>query len=411
MKARTAANLVLWLLFPGFFVYNIARAMSLIPTIPNYFGMISVLSIPLFILCFPKSTGRTINRSPAISLPFIGLLLWCGAWVLLHMALGVDSPQGAVSQIVIMLVFWVSLFLVGIHCDADARRFRRWLYLALFIMLAVAVWYIDPAQMIMNPRAIFGEDDLPSYQGFARSAIVTCFAIIAGVRRDFNRWLLFAVCSALMFALGARSEFVAFVAAVAGLELIYIMQRPRALPTAGICAALMVTVVVVWWDEISGSRQFQLFDLSEASSWLARQEMTVFAFEQVRSNFLTGVFGGHFYFADDGSAGNYAHNALSAWVSFGLGGFFIYVGLSLAALWLSARMAVSRQSGTKWRLAFYLNASSLLLIVFAKPVFWPVVALGWGMAANASVDREARTRAGERWRPVSVSLTPQARRS
>jgi hypothetical protein len=107
---------------------------------------------------------------------------------------------------------------------------------------------------------------------------------------------------------------------------------------------------------------------------------------------------------EGGGKGKYAHNALSAWVSFGLLGFIAYVGVTVAALFKAAAALLRRHPDPLWKFAFYVNMSSTVLIVAAKPVFWPMVALGWGLTVNA----EAKDRAARKQRSTSAALQPSA---
>ena len=104
-----------------------------------------------------------------------------------------------------------------------------------------------------------------------------------------------------------------------------------------------------------------------------------------------GKFGGHVLTEDTGKfekghAGRYAHNALSAWVSYGVAGFLLYLALTLYGCLATARHVIlKRVDEPLWTFAFMLNLVCLLLIIVSKPVFWPLPALGWGVLAQALI--------------------------
>ena len=83
------------------------------------------------------------------------------------------------------------------------------------------------------------------------------------------------------------------------------------------------------------NRQWEVLNIPSSKSWgrpvwLCKKK----ALQQIAENPLMGKFGGHVLTEDTGKfakghAGRYAHNAFSAWVSYGLAGFLMYVSLTL----------------------------------------------------------------------------------
>lgn len=141
------------------------------------------------------------------------------------------------------------------------------------------------------------------------------------------------------------------------------------------------------------SRQFEVLDFSASKSWKGRLALQEKALEQIVENPLLGKFGGHVLTEDTGKfekghAGRYAHNALSAWVSYGLAGFLLYLALTVYGCLASARHLILRRVDEPlWMLAFTLNLVCLLLVIVSKPIFWPLPALGWGVLAQALVSQ------------------------
>ena len=141
------------------------------------------------------------------------------------------------------------------------------------------------------------------------------------------------------------------------------------------------------------SRQFEVLDISSSKSWRGRLALQKKALGQIAENPLMGKFGGHVLTEDTGKfekghTGRYAHNALSAWVSYGLAGFLLYVSLTLYGCLVSARHVIlKRQDEPVWMFALTLNVVCLLLIIASKSVYWPLPALGWGVLAQALANR------------------------
>ena len=137
------------------------------------------------------------------------------------------------------------------------------------------------------------------------------------------------------------------------------------------------------------SRIFEVLDISSSKSWAGRLSLQRKALDQIAQNPLMGRFGGHVLREDTGNyakghTGRYAHNALSAWVTYGLAGFLLYLFLTLFGFFVPAREVIlKRQDTPLWTLAFMLNFVCLLLVIVSKPVYWPLPALGWGVLAQA----------------------------
>lgn len=137
------------------------------------------------------------------------------------------------------------------------------------------------------------------------------------------------------------------------------------------------------------SRQFEVLDISASKSWRGRLALQKKALGQIAQNPLLGKFGGHVLMEDTGKfekghTGRYAHNALSAWVSYGLAGFLLYVSLTLYGCLVCVRHVILKQQDEPiWMFALTLNIVCLLLIIASKSVYWPLPALGWGVLAQA----------------------------
>jgi hypothetical protein len=139
---------------------------------------------------------------------------------------------------------------------------------------------------------------------------------------------------------------------------------------------------------LMGSRQLEILDLSQSSSWNAREYMLVYAQQQINQSPILGVYGGHLYFGE----GAYAHNALSAWVSLGFPGFVLYMLACIASAVVSV-LALLRYPYSLWvKLSSLVCMSNLLLVVVSKPIFWEMPAFGWGLAVIVGAySRDARS--------------------
>lgn len=438
--SKAVASISFFLLFPGFLFYHQFVAMGLIPRFAaGFFGYVSVGALLAFLVILPLNTDwlkKTAgNRYVQWVLVF---LVFTSLWTLTHyLILNDDYITKASVQSLETLIFWSCLFLIGLLLPLDSK-FLRWSFLASFLVIMLFLLYfsVSTDSISYYTRRIYGQtEDISSYQGFARSVLFTLLLLLA-VFNSFRARAFFIIGGVfVLFMLISRSDFYAFLAVSIVLCVIYGIKQPKYL-----LLLLLVSVEVVLLaipdiapriaaitetrapekivpapaapedtttpamgevntrpdpDKAAApprlSRQFEVLDISSSKSWKGRFALQKKALGQIAENPLLGRFGGHALTEDEGKyakghTGRYAHNALSAWVSYGLAGFLLYVSLTLFGCLVTARHVIlKRVDEPLWTFAFTLNLVCLLLIIVSKPVFWPLPALGWGVLAQALI--------------------------
>ena len=301
-------------------------------------------------------------------------------------------------------------------------------------------------------RIYGGTADVASYQGFGRSVLFTLLLLLA-VFNSFHARAVFMFGGVfVLFMLISRSDFYAFLAVSSLLCLTYGIKQPKYLLLLLLVALEVVLLAepditprIAAVTEIrapekfvpapdSGRlpadggtseqaapgdaatptadqndtrpapnkaaspprlrRQFEVLDISSSKSWAGRLALQNKALGQIAENPLLGKFGGHVLTEDTGKFakghdGRYAHNALSAWVTYGLLGFLLYVSLTLYGFLISAHQLVIKRLDTPiWTFAFMVNFVCLFLIIVSKSVYWPLPALGWGILAKGLIETE-----------------------
>jgi O-antigen ligase len=186
--------------------------------------------------------------------------------------------------------------------------------------------------------------------------------------------------------LGARTEFAgflicAFVILVAreGSKKTFIMSVP--------IVASATMGLAIFFNVFSGrSRILQLLDIIHSSSFEARARFSDFAWETLREHPLLGQYGSQLQL---GSIGSYAHNMLSAWVSYGLIGFLLVVLVFLYMIWkCSLVLLQSRAPRTPLTAAAVgFTVYNLLVAIASKPVYDPVYAVAFGLIAALMLER------------------------
>lgn len=368
------------LLILGFVIYHDLVGREILPRfLGGFFSWIS--SAVLFLLMIP-SVFLLLSRSRTgdgfaqliITLYFYiaSLIIWHWVWA------SSVRESAAVYQAANLLMLWVALTFIGLWLPIQMNFIRRSMWLAFYMSASLLFWYVVTTNSVMYHAASFsGVDGVASYQGYARSALVGLLFLIAVSDFHWQRILVYVGGIFILFVLGARSELFSFIAVVPVYFTFSSARSPRMILVLAITFLLLSSAASAYWDWLIQSRQLQVLNLNEASSWLARQQLLIASWQVIAANPLTGDFGSHVRI--DGSTGSYAHNILSGWSSYGLIGFFL---ISIASVWatIASAVLVFRHSTSDKDVAFsfLLNAAVLLLLLVAKSVFWPLPGLAWG---------------------------------
>ena len=403
MLSKIAA-ISFFLLFPGFLIYHQLLAMELLqPFIRGLFGPVSLASLLAFLVLLPWNRDwlRACLKERYVLYGLI-FLFYTLVWTVAHYLLRTgENMRLATPQSLQTIVFWACLFLTGLLLPLESKALKRMFFVVFLLTLLFLLHFsISAGQLTFRANWFYGQwgADVATHQGYSRSALVILLfllAVCAGIKVRIGLILSGAF---VLFMLASRADFSAFLVVCLALSMIFGIKKPvyfLVLPIFFLVLSGMFLVAANIDDRMTMirlTRQLEIFNLFEATSWTNRMKLQEIALEQIAAHPLTGQFGGHI--TDAGHIGKYAHNALSAWVSYGFFGFFIYLGLSVVALWVSARRFVLKgQDAPVWIFAFLLNLLCLLLVMGARSVYWPLPALGWGLAAQGLINSRSGARA------------------
>lgn len=403
MLSKIAA-ISFFLLFPGFLIYHQLLAMELLqPFIRGLFGPVSLASLLAFLVLLPWNRDwlRACLKERYVLYGLI-FLFYTLVWTVAHYLLRTgENMRLATPQSLQTIVFWACLFLTGLLLPLESKALKRMFFVVFLLTLLFLLHFsISAGQLTFRANWFYGQwgADVATHQGYSRSALVILLfllAVCAGIKVRIGLILSGAF---VLFMLASRADFSAFLVVCLALSMIFGIKKPvyfLVLPIFFLVLSGMFLVAANIDDRMTMirlTRQLEIFNLFEATSWTNRIKLQEIALEQIAAHPLTGQFGGHI--TDAGHIGKYAHNALSAWVSYGFFGFFIYLGLSVVALWVSARRFVLKgQDAPVWIFAFLLNLLCLLLVMGARSVYWPLPALGWGLAAQGLINSRSGARA------------------
>ena len=435
-----------FLLFPGFLFYHQSVVMGLIPPfVRGLFGYVSLGALLAFLVLLPWNTDWLKNTVRNRYVLFVlAFLFYTSVWTFVHyLILSDDYITKTSLQSLETVIFWSCLFLIGLVLPLESKTLRWSFFISFIAILSFLLYFsISTDNSMYNALRLYGDTtDVATYQGFARSVLITLLFLLAVFNSIRSRAFFIFSGVFILFLLISRSDFYGFLVLSVALCIIYGIKNPKYFL---ILLLLCLEVFLLAEPDISPrleaiigssspdepaetptpeqpaesstpdkpgklsapdkpakpprlSRQLEVLDFSSSKSWAGRLALQQIALEQIARNPLVGKFGGHVLTEDTGKyakghTGRYAHNALSAWVSYGLVGFLMYISLTLIGFLVPAYHVVLKQQNTPlWTFAFMLNFVFLLLIIVSKPVFWPLPALGWGVLAQALINSTTGT--------------------
>ncbi len=376
-------SVALLVLFPGFFLYHYGAAQGLYGLfLGGMFGQ-AVLALigPLLF-----ATITRVSRAPRViqssgALLFLALLTWSLIWLGINYVVSPKHPGH--EELAATLVMWVALMCLGFLLPLRSRPFITLLRATWALMMIVALASTDISQLRFLATSA---EDVASYSQMARSVFIVS-AIVVVTSQSIRVRLPAALLSVVvLFLIGARSELYGFVAGYALVE--FLINRDSAFGRVMLALSVIggLSAIAANLEMLQASRQLEILNLSESSSWIARDYIQQQAWGQILESPIFGIYAGHFVFGE----GNYAHNALSAWVSLGLPGFAIYLALCVISAWVSTQ-ALMRSPGNSYaQLATLLSIPVLILVIIAKPVYWELPPLAWALAIVAGSERYGR---------------------
>lgn len=368
-------------LFPLYFIYHFITAGGLVPTfLGGMFGAVTALVAALSLLPYLIIQGRFGGEASRVQAMSIGFL----AYVLVWMGLNTIFPRNiflldaANQQILTALVSWFSLFITGIFAPQENIKLKRIMFAFWILMIGLTFLNFDRAYLILDIRQ--GNEVTASYKELARSVCFSSLFVALVVPNRPQRLALLGISTIALFVIGSRSEMLSFAIAAFLGEALRARRSAAGYAMLGIIGLFAMFFIAQNLTFLLDSRLGSLFDLAADQSWRRRDDLQSIALQQIGDEPLMGVYGGHILAGDESS---YAHNALSAWVSFGLLGFILYL---LPTLYCAVRSGLAcwrNPESTAWNLSLAVNVIALLSVLTNQSFVWTLPALGWGLAVRA----------------------------
>ena len=308
------------LLFPGFFFYHSLLGLGRISAfLGGYFTIVAlILTLPL-IFFYVMALKKYKNYFSKFDLYIVLFLMYYTLVLAIQFLVGTD---GIIAQrYVLSLIYFMDTYIIFRMIDLDDKKFVALAALLLVFMSTITVYFsIDGFFYLHALDEAKNPESLATYQGFARSYIYTFLILVSLAQSIGIRFLLYGLATASLFLNGARSEFSALLFVIPIIELYYTKYKLFSIIPFIVALILFAANLESIVGTLPNNRTVQLFDLSQSSSAIAREQLTSIAWRTITQNPIFGDFASY-------PDGHYAHNILCAWVDFGLPGFLLFAGL------------------------------------------------------------------------------------
>jgi len=343
-------------LFPGFFFYHTALGTGATGAfLGGYFSPVSLFfALPLAAILL-RHYKRTYRRISALEIYANIFLIYFFIVIIINSMAGAN--RAIITNHLLCILFGINAFIVFNIIDFSSSVFRASSLVAIMAMSVIAFSYSVNGVFYLGALGVAKDaDSLATYQGFARSYLVTVLPLVAFTHSLLLRILLYGMAVATLFVNTARSEFAALLFVIPIIEL-YFSQRK-------ILFLVSTMLICIWLNmhldqlisALPDNRILELLDLSHSTSANKRQHLNAHALNTVIAHPFLGDYASY-------APGHYAHNILSAWVDLGLFGFIYIIAILVApSIPMFFREYFSGQKNGSFILSFTLMCSTSLLL-------------------------------------------------
>ncbi|MGR6842877.1 hypothetical protein [Acinetobacter baumannii] len=365
----------IFLLSTGFIIYHSFLNESLIPPfLGGFFGPVAALSFIFFLPTFIRVINDSVKANAFL------FLIGISSLIIAFIVTATNSINGITEvhlQSYELIFYWITMYVLGFYfLQSDKRKILKYNTIFLTIYTIYAIYFLISEGRVMLNFGLSEEETASNYQSIARSFLIIALIVISYAKKISHEILFSAVSFFLLFIVGARSEFYAFIILLLLYHSIFTFKKKSSLVILTLSIAVVSAIFIKYFDVISQSRQFQVLDLGTTGSWNVRETFKEYALLQISQNPFWGSFGSH---ASLGTVGAYSHNVLSGYVNYGLFFFLSYLlFFSWAAFYSTVKM-FENPNDKDWKFCSLTLIIMLFLVLTAKPVFWPVLYLSFGI--------------------------------
>lgn len=342
-SAENVANFSLVMIFPLLFIYQFVIAQFPDHIEPIFgSGWAITIAILFFWLAyfFVKKFFLQKNQFLLLDYLFVSFLFL----IVLVSLLNYFSPFNA--QYAFHLLYWnlsgvasnATCYMAFRLAKLDKPQYLKiWLGFAfLSILSVVSNMTVMRGFYYVDPNFYFGFERLEhvwSYQGFARSLLITFFMGVFAVQNLIVSVFFYVVGTLALIANSSKTELILFVAGVPAI--IFILGSNKVRQKILLILAMTISFAVlglVFLPDILGflkifshTRAASLVDLSNDQSFQLRVAQTLAALREIFDSPIFGNYGK--YYLETGRPGSYNHDIFLVWVNMGLVGFVLYCSI------------------------------------------------------------------------------------
>lgn len=372
----TVAPLAFFFLFPGFFFYHTLIGIGVFKAYLGGYFAIASLTFFIFLVYFYCLELRSVQyRLAPTDVKFGVFLVYFMLVVIINAGFGAD--RSTVQTHLLSILYFVNVYIIFKSVDFSQRNTRLLAILMLAAMSGIIFFFSQNGSFRPGKIGVpLSEESVATYQGFARSYVLTFIAVVCFSKSMLVRMPLYGVAVAALFLNGSRSELVAVLFAAPIIEIYRAKSFLEVMVIILFAGALLGINPQDAMQSLPDNRVLELFDLSHSQSANSRIELSERALQTIAEHPLLGDYGSY-------PPGAYSHNILSAWVDLGLFGFLYMLFMLLhTAARLFAEGWLIRARSSQFVLAWTLICMSLFLLVTAKTFDDMLTGAAMGAYAN-----------------------------
>lgn len=370
-------------LFPGFFFYDSALGIGVIgPVLGGYFSPVALVFTPILAWLYLRQIKQNKWLLTPMDFVFFAFLLYFFFVLALNFANGANPTLVRNHLLAVDHLFVV--FIVFKMAEFDSKWFQKLAFISLIGMTIIIFTLSVNGFFNLKRQNLIGDtESLSTYQGFARSYLVTFLVVMPFIKSILLRLCLYLICIPALFVNGARSEFVALACIIVLAEFFYAKHRWVILFSFAIPAAFFHFSSDDFIKILPDNRVLELLDISQSTSWQARHSLSLHALKTIGEHPLLGDYGN--YVAGSCCFYTGSHNILSAWIDLGFVGFVYLLCMTMLPMYVLSIDLFSRKTRTESEellLAFSLMFVTLLLLFTAKDFTFMLIGAALGRYAR-----------------------------
>ncbi|WP_104489049.1 hypothetical protein [Acinetobacter indicus] len=279
-----------------------------------------------------------------------------------------------------LIILWMALIFIGYNLNFDSKLKYTILFAIIICFISTFIFVMKTNTLIIYTKLFFENEEVGvGYQYLSRAILISIIFLSAYFVNNLLKNLLLIAGAIVLFTIGSRSEFFAFLFAMFFMLHIDFLKSKFSIKNLILVFLVYFVsffIVYKYSSILLESRFSEILDMSNSSSWSAREHSQILTIDNIKFSPLLGVYGSHI---NDYGVRGYSHNILSAWVNYGFIGFALYLVINVYSFVYSLSEYLKfREYKMELWLILILSLIMLILCFSSKAIFWPLPALVWG---------------------------------